>query len=236
MKFGKLTAAVASAAVAASMMAVNAFAADTITLDSDYAGNWGAGACIPQADLLAVGGDVKITLDIETIAPQGEDQFLVTPMDFGAPGWPRITNKCTTLAGVSKSDQFITLVDGETSVEFVVPADVIENLTENDDGEIGIGFQVCNVIVKSATLEKGEPESEFRIIENDNVIPYCFGEYEMPAEELSADTASADNSASDASETSSDSDSPKTGNRSVAVAASVMIISGAAAIATKKRK
>ena len=233
MKFGKITAAAVSAAMAVSMMSVSAFAADTITLDSDYAGNWGAGACIPQADLLAVGGDVKITLDIETIAPQGEDQFLVTPMDFGAPGWPRITNKCTTLAGVSKSDQFIALVDGETSVEFVVPADVIENLTENDDGEIGIGFQVCNVIVKSATLEKGEPESEFRIIENDNVIPYCHGEYEMPA----ADTASADNSASDTSETSSDSEpSPKTGNRSAAVAASVMIISGAAAIAAKKRK
>lgn len=227
MKFGKITAAAASAAIAVSMMAVNAFAADTVTLDSDYAGNWGAGACIPQSDLLAVGGDVKITLDIETIAPQGEDQFLVTPMDFGAPGWPRITNKCTTLAGVSKSDQFIALVDGETSVEFVVPADVIENLTENDDGEIGIGFQVCNVIVKSATLEKGEPESEFRIIENNNVIPYCHGEYEMPAVSETAEV----------SETFSDNSlPPQTGNRSAAVCAAVMIISGAAAAVTKKKK
>lgn len=40
MKFGKITAAAVSAAMAVSMMSVSAFAADTITLDSDYAGNW----------------------------------------------------------------------------------------------------------------------------------------------------------------------------------------------------
>ena len=80
------------------------------------------------------------------------------------------------------------LVEGEKTVEFVVPADVIEGLTDKD-GECGIGFQVCNVIVKSAALEAGEPEKAARIKDNDNVIPYCFGEYEMPAEEESASPA-----------------------------------------------
>lgn len=112
-------------------------------------------------------------------------------MDFSAPGQPRIKNKCTGSDLIAKDDQFIVLVEGEKTVEFVVPADVIEGLTDKY-GECVIGFQVCNVIVNSATLEAGEPEKAARIIDNDNVIPYCFGEYEMPAEEETAAPA-ADN-------------------------------------------
>lgn len=135
MNIKKAVSAFAAAMAAVTMFSVSAFAETTIRLDSEYAGNWGAGAYIPQDELEAIDGDVKVTLDVET-------------------------------------------------VEFVVPAYVIEGLTDKD-GECGIGFQVCNVIVKSATLEAGEPEKAARIIDNDNVIPYCFGEYEMPAEELS---------------------------------------------------
>lgn len=148
-------------------------------------------------------------------------------MDFSAPGWPRITNKCTGNDLIAKGDQFIVLVEGEKAVEFVVPADVIESLTDKD-GECGIGFQVCNVIVKSATLEAGEPEKAARIIDNDNVIPYCFGEYEMPAEELSAAPA-ADNS--DDAETTS----PKTGNTSASALVCVTAIAAAAAFAAKRK-
>ncbi|MGN1417082.1 MAG: hypothetical protein ACI4XF_09570 [Oscillospiraceae bacterium] len=233
MKLRKIAAAIATAAIALSVAAFGAAAeSTTIELDSEYAGNWGAGAYIPKEDLLAIGGDVKITLDIETIEPEGEKQFLVTPMDYKTPAWSRITNKCTSDTIVAKEDQFIVLVQGEKSVEFVVPQDVIENLTEVD-GEGGIGFQVCSVIVKSATLEPGTPEAQYRIIDEDNVIPYCFGEYQMPEAEETA--APAETESADTTE-STESDFPATGNAPAAAIVSVVITAGAVMALTRKKK
>lgn len=225
MNFKKIVSSIIASAIAVSAMAVTAFAATTIQLDSDYAGNWGAGAYIPKEELEAIGGDVKVTLKVETIDPTNEKQFLVTPMDYQAPAWPRITNKCTSDTIVAKEDQFICLVQGEDTVEFVVPADVIAGLTLKD-GEGGMGFQVCNVIVKSATLEPGTPEAQYRIIDEDNVIPYCFGEYEMPDETAApaADT------------TAEETASPSTGNASTAVIISFAAVAGAAALLSGKRK
>lgn len=225
MNIKKAVSSLAAAAVALTMSAVSVFAETTIELDRDYAGNWGAGAFIPQDELEAIGGDVKITLDVETVEPGNEKQFLVTPMDYSAPGWPRITNKCTGDDLIVKEDQFIVLVQGEDTVEFVVPEDVIAGLTDKD-GECGIGFQVCNVIVKSAKLEAGEPQKEARIIDDDNVIPYCFGEYEMPA----ANEAAAP--AAEEAETTS----PKTGNASAAALVCVTVMAGTAALTARKRK
>lgn len=42
-----------AAAMAAAMFSVSAFAETTIQPDSEYAGNWGAGAYIPQDELEA---------------------------------------------------------------------------------------------------------------------------------------------------------------------------------------
>ena len=227
MNFKKIVSAIAAAAISVSALAFTAFAETTIQLDSDYAGNWGAGAYIPKEELEAIGGDVKVTLKVETIEPTNEKQFLVTPMDYKAPSWPRITDRCTSDTIVAKKDQFICLVQGETSVEFVVPADVIAGLTV-EDGEGGMGFQVCNVIVKSATLEPGTPEGQYRIIDEKNVIPYCFGEYEMP-EETAAPAADTD-------ATVEETTSPTTGNTSAAVIVSFAAIAGVAALASRKRK
>ncbi|MGN0696545.1 MAG: hypothetical protein ACI4J5_07275 [Oscillospiraceae bacterium] len=237
MKLRKIAAAIVTAAIALSAAAFGAAAeSTTIELDSEYAGNWGAGEYIPKEDLLAIGGDVKITLEIETIEPEGEKQFLVTPMDYKTPAWSRITNKCTSDTIVAKEDQFIVLVQGEKSVEFVVPRDVIEGLTEVD-GEGGIGFQVCSVIVKSATLEPGTPEAEYRIIDEDNVIPYCFGEYQMPeAEEAAEAPAEAETASADTSAESTESDFPATGNAPIAAVVSVVITAGAVMALTRKRK
>ena len=226
MNIKKAVSVIAAAVTAVSMLAVNALAATTIQLDSEYAGNWGAGAFIPQSELEAIGGDVRVTLDVETVEPGNENQFLVTPMDYSAPSWPRITDKCTGDDLIAKSDQFIVLVQGETRVEFVVPQDVIAGLTDKN-GECGIGFQVCNVIVKSATLEQGETEKPARIIDNDNVIPYCFGEYEMPEE-----TAEAASAEAEIEETSS----PSTGNSSAAILVCITAAAGVTAFAARKRK
>lgn len=85
MNIKKAVSAFAAAMAAAAMFSVSAFAETTIQPDSEYAGNWGAGAYIPQDE-----------------------------------------------------------------------------------------------------LEAGEPEKAARIIDNGNVIPYCFSEYEMSAEKESS--------------------------------------------------
>ena len=72
----------------------------------------------------------------------------------------------------------------------------------------------------------GTPEAQYRIIDEDNVIPYCFGEYEMPDETAApaADT------------TASETTSPTTGNTSTAVIISFAAVAGAAALLSGKRK
>lgn len=147
MNMKKLMAAFTAAAMAVTMSAVSAFAA-TVTLDDGYVGSWGAGACIPKTELEAIGGDVKVTLDIETKnLANTADQFLLAPMDYDN-SWTRVTDQLTSDTMVAKADGFIVVKENQTSVEFVITADTISTL-----GDSGLGFQVQNVIVKSANLE-----------------------------------------------------------------------------------
>ena len=53
MNIKKAVYAFAAAMAAAAMFSVSAFAETTIQRDSEYAGNWGAGAYIPQDELEA---------------------------------------------------------------------------------------------------------------------------------------------------------------------------------------
>ncbi len=218
MNFKKIVAAIAAAAVAVTMTAVSAFAA-TVELDAEYPGAWQAGKCIPKADLVAIGGDVKVTLTIETQKPLIEDQFLVAPMDYDN-SWTRITAKLTSDTMVAKADEFGVVKDGETTVEFVVPADVVNSL-----GDSGIGFQVQNVCVKSAEIEAGTAQGAVTIIDEANVIDYCNGRYELGG----AAEAPAADAAPEAS-----TEAPATGNAPVAAIAVVMALAGAAAVASKK--
>lgn len=103
----------------------------------------------------------------------------------------------------------------------MVPADYIAGL-----GDSGIGFQVCDVIVKSAEIEAGSAEGDFTIVKGDDVFKYCDGELDITPE-AAADTAPVSDGGSV---------SPTTGNASSAVMLSVMSVAGIAAIASKKRK
>lgn len=180
MNMKKLMAAFTAAAMAVTMSAVSAFAA-TVTLDDGYVGSWGAGACIPKTELEAIGGDVKVTLDIETKnLANTADQFLLAPMDYDN-SWTRVTDQLTSDTMVAKADGFIVVKENQTSVEFVITADTISTL-----GDSGLGFQVQNVIVKSANLEAGAPEAAYTIIDEDKVYDYCFGTDEAAAEDEAA--------------------------------------------------
>ena len=63
MKIQKMLAGFVAAAMAVATMAVSAFATN-VAMDAEYPGAWGCSAAIPKADLEAIGGDVKVTLNI----------------------------------------------------------------------------------------------------------------------------------------------------------------------------
>ena len=262
MKLKKMLAGFVAAAMAVTTMAVSAFAS-TVTLDSEYVGSWGAGLCIPKTELEAIGGDVKVTLDIETRnLANTADQFLLAPMDYDN-SWTRVTDQLTSDTMVAKADGFVVVKEGQTSVEFVITAATIASL-----GDSGLGFQVQNVIVKSANLEAGSPEGAYTIIEEADVKDYCFSpledtaaaEEEAPAEEAAEETeaevaeeAPAEEVAEEAEteevveETEAAPAEPEapaadtttapaaTGNTAAATIAVVMVAAGAAALVSKRK-
>lgn len=261
----KILCSLAAAAVAVSMTAVNVFAA-TITLDSEYPGNWKAGKCIPKADLEALGGDVKVVLEVEIKEPLvGEHLHHLRPIDHDT-NWVGFTDSLQSDTVMAKDDDGnFVLADGQTSVEFIIPADVISTLADG-----GLGFMVCNVIVKSADITKADaPQSAIKRITSEEAEKLTVNEYGVeaapeeteaaPAETEAApveDEAVADEAddadeapapaetaapaaaepAAPAAEPVAVTTSPATGNAAVMAAAAVMAVAGAAAVAAKKRK
>ncbi len=159
-----------------------------------------------------------------------------------------------------ESDGNFVLADGQTSVEFIIPADVISTL---NDG--GLGFMVCNVIVKSAEITKADaPQGAIKLLTAEEGEQVTVGTYGAePAEETAAapeettaapveadDEAAADDADKDEApaeeaaapaETEPAADtavttSAATGNVSAAAMISVLAVAGVAAIAAKKRK
>ena len=260
MNVKKFLCSLAAAAVAVSMMAVNAFAT-TIDLDSEYPGIWKAGKCIPKADLEALGGDVKIVLTVEIKEPLvGEHLHHLRPINHDADWTGFTTSLQSDTAYAMESDGNFVLADGQTSVEFIIPADVISTL---NDG--GLGFMVCNVIVKSADITKADaPQGAIKLLTAEEGEQVTVGTYGAePAEETAAapeettaapveadDEAAADDADKDEApaeeaaapaETEPAADtavttSAATGNASAAVMISVMAVAGIAAAASRKRK
>ncbi len=185
MNVKKFLCSLAAAAVAVSMMAVNAFAT-TIDLDSEYPGIWKAGKCIPKADLEALGGDVKIVLTVEIKEPLvGEHLHHLRPINHDADWTGFTTSLQSDTAYAMESDGNFVLADGQTSVEFIIPADVISTL---NDG--GLGFMVCNVIVKSADITKADaPQGAIKLLTAEEGEQVTVGTY--GAEPAAEDTAAA---------------------------------------------
>ena len=214
MKISKIFAAVAAAAIAVSMVAVNVFAG-TVELDSDYPGAWKAGKFIPKSEFEAVGGDVKVVLTVETKEPvMGQHNHLAVPMDSS---WNRVTDRLTSDTAIAKNDGFFVFADGQTSIEFVVPADLIAEFDDN-----GLGFQVSDVIIKSAELSEGTPQSAIRRVEDAESEGIMAGQ---SYEEVKGAAAS-----------DGDTTSTGTGNVPAAAMLAVMAVAGTAVVASRKRK
>lgn len=230
MKLKKILAAIAAAAMTVSMVAVNAFAA-TVTLDSEYPGGWQASKTIPKTEFEAIGGDVKVVLTVETKEPLiGDHNHLAKPMNICV-SWDSISDGLTSDSGIRKADGFFVFADGQTTVEFVVPQSVWSEFKgydeEDADGNAGLAFQCNDVIIKSAELSAGSPESDFMIVSEEDAKNVMDGNLKREV------TASAAPAAPAADSTTT---STATGNVPAAVMLSVMAVAGAAAVAAKKRK
>ena len=228
MNFKKIIAAVAAAAMAVSMTAVSAFAA-TVEIDSEFPGSWtSSGKGITKAELEAVGGDIKIVLNIEVYNPIGlADQLLVNPIDYDN-GWVSQTDFITSDTVVAKADGWICVPETATTIEFVYPASAVAAL-----GDDGLCFSVQNVIVKSADYELASaPQGEVPRVSDQEGKDFCFGKFDPrggAAEEAPAPAETAP--ASDSTTTTA-----ATGNVPAAVMVSVMAVAGAAVVASRKRK
>ena len=235
MNFKKIIASVAAAAVAVSTLAVSAFAA-TVTLNSEYTGGWSQSALIPKSEFEAIGGDVKVVLEVERHDPLvGDGNYLLKAMN-AAESWDEITSQFTSDTAIRKGDGFIVVGKDVTSVEFVVPEATWQsfhgyiNDGVEDETSSGLSFQVNDVIIKSPELSAGSTEGEFTVVNEATSADIM--KNGVPAADTAADTTTEDAPAADTAATTA----TATGNTSAAVIVSVMAVAGAAAIAAKKRK
>lgn len=248
MKISKIFAGIAAAAVAVSAMAVSAFAFD---MNTEYTGGWSASATIPKAEFEAVGGDVKVVLEVERHDPPvGTGNYLLKPMNICV-SWDQITDQLTSDTAVAKEDGFFIVGPDVTSVEFVVPEATWQSFKGyvdadgNEDESAGLAFQVNDVIIKSATLSSGSPEGEIKRVTEEESSAIMTGEAaateEAPAETEAApaeETTAAADASADAAETTAAAteEAPaKTGNTTAAAIVTVMAVAGAAAVISKKR-
>ena len=220
MKLKKIVAAIAAAAMAVTMTAVNTFALSI----GEYPGDWGATGVIPKAEFAAIGGDVKVTLDVEHKAPLvGDINALLKPMNICV-SWDQLTwTGLTSDTAYAKGDGFIVVPKDCTTIEFVVPESVWSTFVDYEGGEseqAGMAFQVCHVNIKNVTLSAGTPEGEFKQV----------------SEEESADLMKNGAPAAEAAPAAdSTTTSTETGNAPVAAMAVVMALAGTAAVVAKKR-
>ena len=262
MKLKKILASFVAAAMAVTTMAVSAFAAN-VAMDAEYPGAWGCSAAIPKADLEAIGGDVKVTLNV-TPKVLVKDQAVLKPITVGD-SWIAVDTGLTSDTDVRKPDGFIVIKKSATTVSFVIDTNAIASLTDN-----GLQFQVYNVTINSADLEAGSPEGEFKPIDDkfakdytnedktyEELYPAAAEETEAPAEEAVEETeapaeeaveeteapaeeaveeteaAPAETEVAPAADTTT---APAvTGNTAAAAIAVVMVAAGAAALVSKRK-
>ena len=239
MKIKKIVAAIAAAAMAVSMVAVNAFAA-TVTLDSEYPGGWSASKGIPKSEFEAIGGDVKVVLTVEVKEPLvGEHNHLAKPMNMCV-SWDAITDGLTSDTAIRKGDGFIVIPEGKSTLEFVVPESVWSEFKgygwdtgEEDESVAGLYFQLNDCYFTSAELSAGSPQAEMMVVAEDDAKAVMEGTITRDAAPAADEAPAADAApAADTAPTTT----AATGNVPAAVMVSVMAVAGAAAVATKKRK
>ena len=261
MKLKKMLAGFVAAAMTVATMAVSAFATN-VAMDAEYPGAWGCSAAIPKADLEAIGGDVKVTLNV-TPKVLVKDQAVLKPITVGD-SWIAVETGLTSDTDVRKPDGFIVIKKSATTVSFVIDTNAIASLTDN-----GLQFQVYNVTINSADLEAGSPEGEFKPIDDKFAKDYtnedktyeelypdsvAVEETEAPAEEAAEEAPAEEEAVEEAVEEAAPAETEAapaeteaapaadtttapaaTGNTAAATIAVVMVAAGAAALVSKRK-
>lgn len=135
-----------------------------IEFEGVYPGDWKYIYGIPKSTLEAFGGNVRVKLEVETIREGKDgDYCLLVPADADNK-W--VYPEILTDNNRGEDGKWIALGRGQETCTFEIPQDVIASLGKN-----GIDFQLYNVIIKSAVLEKAfdtktpytaELDSEYR--------------------------------------------------------------------------
>lgn len=182
----KICAALAAAALTASLCAVGA-SAETVDLGTEYPGDWSnVGFGITKEQLQAVGGDVKITLHVELYDKFGlADQYLVNPVDYDN-GWisqsseefnflnpQTVTSDTITV----KRDGWICVNKDDTELEFVYSADAIDAL-----GDTGLCFSLKSCMVTSVDYELADSkQADLQWVGDQEGKDYCFADLSADA-------------------------------------------------------
>lgn len=120
----------------------------TVELDSEYAGDWNMSSFIPKSDLAEFGGDVRVYLNV-SIDLYGDENDPWKHIALIDEDWtPVPVSAYNTIPNSESEGIYEFFSTGESQFVFTISENEIEKLTEN-----GLGFQVHNVIVKSAALE-----------------------------------------------------------------------------------
>ncbi|MBQ5318315.1 MAG: hypothetical protein J6K17_04420 [Oscillospiraceae bacterium] len=212
MKIRKILAAVAAAAVAVSTMAVNAFAAETVSckLYSQNTESW----TLYESDAFDIssdGGDYNVTLNAG-----GENLYITLYIKdvTGGAAAEAFNGGTVTINSIKANGK--TLTPTKTEYELVNPdSGVIDVCMINGWAETFVESGDCSMSEEGDSYSFGGPVDTFEVD-----FSVSFGD---AAPEATTDTA----------ETT---DAPATGNAPAAAMAAVMALAGAAAIAAKKSK
>ncbi len=175
MKLKKLLTGFVAAAVAVSTMAISAFAATTVTLDTECKAAWSMAGIIKLdsfqefIDMYAENGEypyIKVVLDVEAANVADDASYIFKPLV--ADSWGVIKGITSDTATV-KPDGFMQVRKDQTQVEFVLPNTFLEEQWNSQ-----LGFQVSNVIIKGAELSAVDgPQGEMKTITDAETVQYC---------------------------------------------------------------
>lgn len=131
--------------------------AKLIELDSKYPGSWKHGACIPKKELESFNGDVRITLNIETVrdtlmeGTKNNYWVQISPEGSAVNQYSRVKIQADQIYPCHWADWMYVLYDHNVpdKFTFVISQSEINNLYDD-----GLFFRGDNFFVSSAVLEK----------------------------------------------------------------------------------
>lgn len=137
----------------------------SIEFDGIYAGDWEYGSAIPKSMLDCFDGDVKITLEIETVEKGLSGNYCMLVPVNAENRWERLT--VSTLSERAEDGMWILVGKAQKTLTFTMSRDVIDSL-----GDGGFDFQVYKLIIKSAVIEDTADEEIRHEKVTDTKTPY----------------------------------------------------------------